>query len=126
EGFDFLGYHFRGELRLPRAKSLKKFKDAGREKTKRTSGHSMPFTCARLSSQLRGWFTYFRHCHWSVFRDLDGWIRGRLRSILRKRHKRKGRGRGRDNYSWPNLFFDQQGLLSLTAAHVGFVRSSWR
>jgi len=126
EGFDFLGYHFRGELRLPRAKSLKKFKDAVREKTKRTSGHSMPFTCARLSSQLRGWFTYFRHCHWSVFRDLDGWIRGRLRSILRKRQKRKGRGRGHDHYRWPNLFFDQQGLLSLTAAHVGFLQSSLR
>ena len=126
EGFDFLGYHFCGKLRLPRAKSLKKFKDAVREKTKRTNGYSMPFTCARLSSQLRGWFTYFRHCHWNVFSGLDGWIRGRLRSILRKRSKRKGRGRGRDHNRWPNRFFDQQGLLSLTAAHARFVQSSLR
>ena len=54
EGFDFLGYHFRGKLRLPREKSLKKFKDAVREKTKRTNGQCMPFVCATLSSQLRG------------------------------------------------------------------------
>ena len=126
EGFDFLGYHFRGDLRLPRAKSLKKFKDAVREKTKRANGHSLPFTCARLSSQLRGWFTYFRHCQWSVFRDLDGWIRGRLRSILRKRQKRRGRGRGRDHQRWPNAFFDEHGLYGLNAAHVCFVQSSRR
>jgi len=126
EGFDFLGYHFRGELRLPREKSLKKFKDAVREKTKRTNGQSMLCVCARLSSQLRGWFTYFRHCHWTVFRGLDGWIRGRLRSILRKRHKRRGRGRGRDHQRWPNAFFDKQGLYSLNAAHGCFVQSSRR
>jgi RNA-directed DNA polymerase len=126
EGFDFLGYHFCGKLRLPREKSLKKFKDAVREKTKRTNGHSLPFLCARLSSQLRGWFTYFRHGHWSIFRDLDGWIRGRLRSILRKRQKRRGRGRGRDHQRWPNAFFDKQGLYSLNAAHVCFVQSSRR
>jgi RNA-directed DNA polymerase len=126
EGFEFLGYRFCGKLRLPREKSLKKFKDAVREKTKRTNGHSLPFTCARLSSQLRGWFTYFRHGHWSIFRDLDGWIRGRLRSILRKRQKRRGRGRGRDHQRWPNAFFDKQGLYSLNAAHVCFVQSSRR
>ena len=103
-----------------------KFKDAVREKTHRTNGHCLPFLCARLSSQLRGWFTYFRHCHWSVFHDLDGWIRGRLRSILRKRRKRRGRARGWDHRRWPNNFFDQQGLYSLTAAHVRFVQSSPR
>jgi RNA-directed DNA polymerase len=126
ESFDFLGYRFRGQLRLPRDKSLKKFQDAVREKTKRTTGQSLPVLCARLSSQLRGWFTYFRHCHWSVFRDLDGWIRGRLRSILRRRSKRRGRGRGRDHQRWPNAFFDEQGLYSLNAAHVCFVQSSQR
>jgi RNA-directed DNA polymerase len=126
EGFDFLGYHLGGKLRLPREKSLKKLKDAVRAKTHRTNGQGLPFLCARLSSQLRGWFTYFRHCHWSVFHDLDGWIRGRLRSILRKRRKRRGRSRGWDHRRWPNTFFDQQGLYSLTAAHVRFVQSSPR
>lgn len=125
-GFDFLGYHFRGDLRLPREKSLKKFKEAVREKTKRTHGHSLPFTCARLSLQLRGWFTYFRHCQWTVFRELDYWIRRRLRSILRKRLRRKGPSRGWENRRWPNAFFDAQGLYSLNAAHVRFVQSSRR
>jgi RNA-directed DNA polymerase len=126
ESFDFLGYHFRGKLRLPRVKSLKKLKDEVREKTKRTNGRCMPSLCARLSSQLRGWFTYFRHCHWRIFRELDGWIRGRLRSILRKRQKRRGRARGRDHQRWPNAFFDKHGLYSLNHAHVCFVQSSTR
>jgi RNA-directed DNA polymerase len=126
EGFDFLGYHFRGRLRLPRDKSWQKLKDTVRAKTRRTNGNSLPFVCASLSVTLRGWFTYFRHCHWSVYRDLDGWIRGRLRSILRKRSHRRGRGRGRDHQRWPNAFFTQQGLLSLKDAHVGFSQSSMR
>lgn len=86
----------------------------------------MPCICARLSSQLRGWFTYFRHCHWRDFRELDGWIRGRLRSILRKRRGRRGRGRGWDHQRWPNAFFDEQGLYTLNRAHVCFVQSSKR
>ncbi len=126
DGFDFLGYHFRGDLRLPRSKSLQKFKDAVRQKTKRNNAHSMPYLCARLSAQLRGWFKYFRHCHCNVFASLDGWIRGRLRSILRKRRKRRGRARRCDNQRWPNRFFEEQGLYSLYAAHVAFAQSSTR
>jgi RNA-directed DNA polymerase len=117
---------FRGDLRLPRGKSLTKFKDAVREKTKRTSGQCLHLVCARLTSQLRGWFTYFRHSYWTVFRTLDGWIRGRLRSILRKRHGRRGRARGTDHQRWPNHFFDAHGLYSLHAAYGWLVQSSRR
>jgi RNA-directed DNA polymerase len=126
EGFDFLGYHFRGALRVPRQKSLEKFKDGVREKTKRTNGHSLHDVCARLSSQLRGWFTYFRHSYWTVFRALDGWIRGRLRSLLRKRRGCCGRARGTDHQRWPNHFFAAHGLYSLHAAYVRFAQSSPR
>jgi len=126
EGFDFLGYHFRGTLRLPRKKSLKKLKDTVRAKTRRTHGHSLDFTCASLSATLRGWFTYFRHCHGTVFRELDGWIRMRLRSILRKRAGRSGRGRGADHQRWPNAHFDELGLFCLEQAHARFRQSSWR
>jgi len=35
EGFDFLGYHFEGDRRWPRRKSLRKVKDALRSKTPR-------------------------------------------------------------------------------------------
>lgn len=126
EGFDFLGYHHRGALRLPRDKSLKKLKDTVRAKTRRAHGHSMEFTCASLSATLRGWFTYFRHCHGTVFRDLDGWIRMRLRSILRKRSGRPGRGRGADHQRWPNSYFAELALFNLEQAHVRFRQSSPR
>jgi RNA-directed DNA polymerase len=65
-------------------------------------------------------------CHWSIFRDLDGWIRGRLRSVLRKRLHRRGRARRIDQQRWPNHFFDKLGLYSLSRAHVCFVQSSRR
>jgi RNA-directed DNA polymerase len=123
DGFDFLGYTFRGNLRLPRTKSLQKFKEALRAKTRRTNGDSMPYLCKRLTTQFQGWFTYFRHCHWNVHASLDGWVRGRLRSILRKRTGRKGRGRGTDNQRWPNRYFHEQGLYSLFTAHVRLCQS---
>jgi len=40
-GFDFLGYHFERGYKWPRDKSLKKFKDTIRAKTRRTHGHSL-------------------------------------------------------------------------------------
>jgi RNA-directed DNA polymerase len=123
EGFDFLGYHFRDGLRLPRKKSEQKLRATVRQATRRTNGHSLGYMCRRLSSHLRGWFTYFHHCHWSVFHDLDGWTRARLRSILRKRSGRRGRERGTDHQRWPNTYFHEQGLYSLQAAHVRFVQS---
>ena len=126
EGFDFLGYTFRGNLRLPRTKSEQKFKDGLRELTHRCNGHSLRVQCVLLKPKLQGWFQYFRHCHWSVFRDLDGWIRMRLRSILRKRQKKRGRGRGQDHQTWTNKFFAEHGLYSLGAAHTRVCQSSPR
>jgi RNA-directed DNA polymerase len=117
DGFDFLGYTFRGNLRLPRKKSLDKMKDTIRAKTGRSHGHSMQWIVLHLNRTLHGWFGYFRHCHWNVFTDLDSWIRGRLRGILRKRAGRRGRGRGADHQRWPNSYFADQGLYSLYQAH---------
>jgi RNA-directed DNA polymerase len=117
EGFDFLGYTFRGKLRLPRKKSLVKLKDSVRAKTKRTNGTSLQWIVGTLNATLQGWFGFFRHSHWNVFTDLDRWIRGRLRSILRKRARRRGRGRGADQQRWPNIYFDDLGLYCLKSAH---------
>jgi RNA-directed DNA polymerase len=116
EGFDFLGYTFRGELRLPRQKSLAKLKDSVRAKTARTHGHCLAWIVTKLNLTLHGWFGYFRHCHRNVFRDLDRWIRGRLRSILRRRQRRRGRARGKDHQRWPNVYFANRGLYSLYGA----------
>ena len=126
EIFDFLGYRFKGSVRLPRPKSEDKLKDTVRAKTKRKNGHSLLCIIDQLNRTLKGWFTYFRHCNRAVFRDLDGWIRDRVRSILRKRHGRRGRARGKDYQRWPNRFFYEHGLFNLEAAHVSFSQSCLR
>jgi RNA-directed DNA polymerase len=117
DGFDFLGYTFRGALRLPRKKSLDKFRDSIRAKTRRTNGQSLTMVTNTLNATLQGWFAYFRHCHWTVFTTVDSWLRGRLRGILRKRAGRKGRGRGADHQRWRNRYFADYGLFSLHEAH---------
>lgn len=126
DGFDFLGYHFRGTKHWPRDKSTAKLKDAIRAETKRTNGDSLPKIIASLNRTLRGWFAYFRHSRPWIFRVLDGWIRHRLRSLLRKRARRRGHGRGMDNRRWPNAFFAEHGLFSLAKAHVLACQSSRR
>jgi RNA-directed DNA polymerase len=117
-GFDFLGYRFEAGQRRPRGKSLKKLKDTIRAKTQRTAGHSLSVIIADLNRTLRGWFEYFKHSHRTTFPPLDGWIRRRLRNILRKRHGRTGIASRLDNLRWPNAYFAKQGLFSLREAHA--------
>jgi RNA-directed DNA polymerase len=125
-GFDFLGYHFERGMKWPRAKSLKKLKDTIRQKTRRSQGRSLKAICAELNGTLRGWFEYFKHSHRTTFEPIDQYIRGRLRSILRKRQGKKGRGRGRDHQRWPNAYFSALGLFSLKQAHAAACQSSGR
>jgi RNA-directed DNA polymerase len=117
-GFDFLGYHFERGMKWPRQKSLRKLKDTLRRKTSRSNGQSLRRVITEINATLQGWFAYFKHSHKTTFRPLDQWIRMRLRSILRKRRGRKGRGRGRDHQRWPNAFFKARGLFSLVTAHA--------
>jgi RNA-directed DNA polymerase len=125
-GFDFLGYHFEQGWKQPRAKSLKKFKDTIRVKTGRSHGHSLNAVIHEVNKTTRGWFEYFKHSRRRIFSSLDSWIRMRLRSILRRREGRKGRGRGWDHNRWPNAFFAEQGLFSLDEAHASARQSSPR
>jgi RNA-directed DNA polymerase len=117
-GFDFLGYHFERGYRWPRQKSLDKLKNALREKTPRKRPDSVENIIDEVNRTLRGWMQYFQHSHWTTFKPLDQWIRQRLRSILRKRHKLSGRARGRDHQRWPNDYFALRGLISLALARV--------
>jgi len=118
EGFEFLGYHFKGGMRFPRKKSIIKLHDTLRSKTRRTNGTSLSMIIENVNRTLRGWYEYFQHAHRNSFPGIDGWVRMRLRSILRKRLGRKGRGHGSDNLCWPNAYFKQQGLYSLTTARA--------
>jgi RNA-directed DNA polymerase len=125
-GFDFLGYHFERGYRWPREKSLQKFKDTIRAKTRRLNGRSLKAIILNVNRTLRGWYEYFKHSHYTTFAPLDQWVRMRLRSILRQRQRRDGPGRGRDHQRWPNAFFAQRGLFSLATAHTRARQSSCR
>jgi RNA-directed DNA polymerase len=116
DGFDFLGYHFAMGRRWPSYKSQGKLRDAVRDQTRRNNGHSLCEIIATVNRSLQGWFEYFKHGRRTAFAGLDSWVRMRLRSILRRRDKRRGCGRGRDHQRWPNKFFETQGLFSLLAA----------
>jgi RNA-directed DNA polymerase len=118
ESFEFLGYRFDRGRKYPREKSRKKFRDTIRAKTRRTNGQSLKVIIEDLNRTLKGWFEYFKHSYQTTFSSEDGWIRGRLRCVLRKRQGHKGRARGDDHHRWPNRFFTEQGLYSLTAAHA--------
>jgi RNA-directed DNA polymerase len=126
ESFDFLGYRFDRDKLFPRDKSLKKLKDTIRAKTKRNNGKCLQAIIASLNPTLRGWFEYFKHSYPTTFQTLDGWTRMRLRSILRKRQGKRGRGRGSDHQRWTNAFFAAQGLYSLVTAHASDRQPSWR
>ena len=114
EGFDFLGWHFRGAKKWPRKKSLQKLQDKLRPLTKRTNGRSLSDIVAKANPILRGWHGYFRDSHRSGLRGSDGWLRRRLRAMLRKRQKRPGYGLSEaDSRRWPNRWFAAHGLFSL-------------
>jgi RNA-directed DNA polymerase len=127
DGFDFLGYRFQAGQKWPRQKSLAKFKDTVRAKTKRTIGRSLAMVIDSLNPTLRGWFEYFKHSRERTFGTLDGSIRRRLRSLLRKQQKLRGIAKvhGADQTRWPNAFFADHGLFSLQKAHAA-VRQSPR
>ena len=126
QGFDFLGYRFEAGYRFVRKKSRNAFKslppakagDKVRAKTGRCRGVSLGRIIADLNPMLRGWFGYFQYVVPSELRALDGFIRRRLRAILRKQEKRPGFGRNLDDHQrWPNTFFAEHGLFTLTTAH---------
>ncbi len=122
-GFDFLGYHFEQGKRWPRKKSMQKLRDTVRRQTRRTRGVSLATIVTELNPVLRGWFGYFKHSHPNTFRDVDGWVRMRLRSLVRKRRGQRGRGRGADHQRWPNAYFHALGLYSLVEARHRVLQS---
>lgn len=117
QGFQFLGYRFEGGRRYVRQKSLKKLKDAIRRKTKRTRGVQVQRVIEEMNPILKGWFEYFKHAHAYTFPQIDGFVRRRLRALLRKQKKRPGFGANlNDHRRWPNLFFAQLGLFTMKEA----------
>jgi RNA-directed DNA polymerase len=125
-GFGFLGYHFERGHRWPRQKSLDKFRETIREKTRRLNSRPMREIVAEVNRTLQGWFQYFRHSVKNVFAKEDQFVRQRLRTLQRKRHKLQGRARGQDHQRWPNAYFAELGLISLALARDKASRSRRR
>jgi RNA-directed DNA polymerase len=119
KGFEFLGYRFETGRRYVRSKSLNALKDKIRQKTRRTRGNSLIDIIDDINPTLVGWFEYFKHAHCNTFNSVDGFVRRRLRAILRKHEKRPGRGICHaDHKRWPNIFFDRHGLFTMADAHA--------
>lgn len=88
----FLGFSFTRE-KQPRLRiapeSLRQFKKRIRELTRRSRGISLDQVIETLRPYLLGWRGYFGRCETpSVLKDLDKWIRRRLRAYLWQQWRR--------------------------------------
>jgi len=118
QGFEFLGYRFEAGQRWVRKKSLVSLRDKIRAKTKPSVGRSIACVIASLNPTLQGWYGYFQHAHRHTFTAIDGFVRRRLRAVLRRQQHRPGQGRClRDHQQWPNSFFADLGLFTMYEAH---------
>jgi RNA-directed DNA polymerase len=145
---DFLSFRIVGREKTKRSispKARKRLRKRIKEITRRTRGVSLERVIADLNTYLRGWIGYFGFCQTrSVLRDLDSWVRRRLRCYIWKQLKRGKRRyaelRARDvsrslaaktagsvhgpwrisrspalSFAFPNAFFSELGLISLEA-----------
>jgi len=124
QGFEFLGYRFEAGKRWVRKKSVKALRERIRARTKRTRGDSVEHIIESVNPMLHGWFVYFKHANPYVFKSIDGYVRRRLRAILRKQQKRPGMGHThKDHQRWPNAYFAGHGLFTMSEAHALACRS---
>ena len=86
---EFLGFQIlRGKIRIS-TEARKRFKDQVRRLTPRNNGQSMYQIIHDLNQYLRGWVGYYRLQEFlRVFRELDEFIRSRLRSMQLKKWKK--------------------------------------
>jgi len=88
----FVGFQIlRGKIRVSNKAQIR-FKDRVRELTHRNNPLSMYQVIHELSLYLRGWVGYFGIQEFKyLFRNLDAWIRSRLRSTQLKKWKKPGK-----------------------------------
>lgn len=109
KGYSFLGFVISSRSKRIRPKSEKKFQDKVRELTERHTNFDAS-VIMKLNQVIQGTAQYF--CtrwatHRKTLRELDSWIRMRLRAMWKKVKRMT------DNYRLPNKKFAQLGLLSL-------------
>jgi RNA-directed DNA polymerase len=123
-GRKFLGYAFwaapGGAIKRRVAdKPMAAFKHRIRQLTRRSGGRSMAEVAERLRSYILGWKAYFRLAQTpKVWKELDQWMRHRLRAIQLKQWKR-----GKTIYRELAALGAPSGLAQLVAANS---RRWWR
>jgi RNA-directed DNA polymerase len=91
-GFSFTSHHVARRRIAPKA--VERFKARIRELTQRRRGRGLKSVIEELNLYLNGWKGYFAFCETpSVLKELDGWIRRRLRCYLWKQWKKPRRRR---------------------------------
>lgn len=153
----FLGYsmtwHHKPRLRVG-PKVLTRLKTTMKEICRRGKGRSLSQTITEMNPKLRGWLNYFRYAAAeSFFKELDGWLRRKLRCILWRQWKR-AHTRAKNliklglsgDASWrlarnqrgpwwhagtnvmhrvlPNSYFENLGLISLQSQYLKLQRVS--
>src|SRR5271165_5815893 len=75
----------------PKGKSIRRFMDQVRERTKRRVPLKTPELIANLNPVIRGWGNYYKRAHVrKLFNRLNGWIVHRIRSHRCKRWRNRG------------------------------------
>lgn len=87
-GFSFYFAKSGAEIRI-HEKSIKRFKDKIKFYTNRNKGISMEFRLKKLNQIMRGWINYYGIANASAkLKELDKWIRRRLRACIWKQWKK--------------------------------------
>ena len=118
----FLGFSFTGGKEPRRRiapKAIARFKERIRELTSRTRSVSLHKMVTDAATYLRGWLGYFAQCQTpSVLKDLEQWLRRRLRSVMWKQWK-NGRRRFKE--------LRKRGISKdLAAQTAGSAHGPWR
>jgi len=145
DGFDFLGFRYfrtrqRGNChKVVREKSQARFREAVRQLTPRQAcqkprqskactvkklrrDQRLARMLRELNTYLRGWHGYFRQVWWAGqrdFRELDGFLRRRFRSVIAGR---LAVGRWQ-SHILPDALLEQLGLLSLVRLHTAYLEA---
>jgi RNA-directed DNA polymerase len=128
EGLDFLGCHFHARVsgkllergvrryylqRWPSQAAMKRVRQQIKALTGRgRAGMDIREVISRLNPILRGWGNYFRTGNAAIrFNQIDGYVLGRLRGLMRKRYGRNLRpGHWK---TWTREWFEAHGLYRL-------------
>lgn len=122
----FLGFSFtagKEPRRRIAPESIKRFKAKIRQITRRKRSGKFKEIIQQLNVYIRGWLSYFGYCETrSVLRTLEGWIRGRLRSVIWKRWQQ-----GKKRFAHLKKRLIQRGVRGKLAAQIASSgKGAWR